>query len=106
MHLNQEQVKALLPYLQHFAETGELPNDNTSLRRATRPAGVIHQLTDEKACPHGARRWTSRLAGCRTSGAVRAADRSFNPPSVLLRPGASGSDVERWHASGGTRAAR
>lgn len=25
MHLNQEQVKALLPALQHFAETGELP---------------------------------------------------------------------------------
>lgn len=24
MHLNQEQVKKLLPYLQHFAETGEL----------------------------------------------------------------------------------
>jgi hypothetical protein len=25
MHLNQEQVRALLPYLQHFAETGYLP---------------------------------------------------------------------------------
>jgi hypothetical protein len=25
MHLNQEQVKALLPSLQHFAKTGELP---------------------------------------------------------------------------------
>ena len=26
MHLNQEQVAALLPLLQHFAETGELPD--------------------------------------------------------------------------------
>lgn len=25
MHLTQEQVRALLPLLQHFAETGELP---------------------------------------------------------------------------------
>jgi len=25
MHLTQEQVKELLPFLQHFAETGELP---------------------------------------------------------------------------------
>lgn len=25
MHLSQEQVKALLPILQHFAESGELP---------------------------------------------------------------------------------
>lgn len=25
MHLNQEQVKQLLPILQHFADTGELP---------------------------------------------------------------------------------
>lgn len=25
MHLTQDQVKALLPILQHFAETGELP---------------------------------------------------------------------------------
>lgn len=25
MHLSQEQVRALLPLLQHFAETGELP---------------------------------------------------------------------------------
>jgi len=25
MHLTQEQVSKLLPYLQHFAETGELP---------------------------------------------------------------------------------
>jgi hypothetical protein len=25
MHLTQEQVKALLPILQHFAETGDLP---------------------------------------------------------------------------------
>ena len=26
MHLNQEQVKELLPILQHFVETGELPD--------------------------------------------------------------------------------
>jgi hypothetical protein len=26
MHLTREQVKALLPLLQHFVETGELPN--------------------------------------------------------------------------------
>ena len=28
MHLTQDQVKALLPLLQHFAETGYLPNDS------------------------------------------------------------------------------
>lgn len=27
MHLTQEQVKALLPILQHFAETGEFPSE-------------------------------------------------------------------------------
>lgn len=26
MHLNQDQVAALIPILQHFVETGELPN--------------------------------------------------------------------------------
>jgi hypothetical protein len=31
MHLNQVQVKALLPYLQHFAETGELPKSNETI---------------------------------------------------------------------------
>lgn len=29
MHLTREQVRALLPLLHHFAETGELPEDNT-----------------------------------------------------------------------------
>ena len=29
MHLNQEQVKALLPLLQHFVDTGELPRVDT-----------------------------------------------------------------------------
>lgn len=28
MHLSQDMVKALLPLLQHFAETGELPRGN------------------------------------------------------------------------------
>jgi len=27
MHLTQEQVKELLPYLQRFVETGEVEND-------------------------------------------------------------------------------
>lgn len=27
MHLTQDQVRDLLPYLQHFAETGELPEE-------------------------------------------------------------------------------
>lgn len=30
MHLNQEQVRALLPALIHFAETGELPDEEVS----------------------------------------------------------------------------
>jgi hypothetical protein len=29
MHLTQEQVASLLPYLQHFAETGELSSPVT-----------------------------------------------------------------------------
>lgn len=31
MHLNQEQVRALLPYLQHFAEHGDLQVDEKAI---------------------------------------------------------------------------
>jgi hypothetical protein len=51
MHLNQEQVKALLPYLQHFAETGELPPDQPTLsperEPVTAPACPSNQPTKE-----------------------------------------------------------
>ncbi|AKU44085.1 hypothetical protein CPT_Michonne136 [Citrobacter phage Michonne] len=47
MHLNQAQVKELLPYLQYFTENGELPNCEISPETSTDDKQELLKLIEE-----------------------------------------------------------